>query len=212
MSDHITTTKTIQSITHRQAQIRKQLLKLSPQQLKKVVQSAGTKEKEFLDEYDIDFDQPDSWEKGVSEEHKEDSIFMYGCDLDENNQSTAFLDFNDNYIISVYEHRNGGYTCYFEPPSWMTSRISKKYKEVLNGMIRIVQGIASTFENTQQSFLAEPQISLEADQGKISQKDLVKMVSGKNKWLDEGDLSFIKDKIWFVWEKQCFPLSGIFNN
>ena len=193
------------------AQIRKQFLKLSLKQTRKIVLSVTNDEVgEPLDEYDLDFDQPDDGEIGVSEDYTDDQIFMDEYVYQEKKHSAHFLNFNDNFIISVLKDEFGTSTCYFEPPRWMTSRINKEYKEVLNGIIRIVQRIADTFETSHQLVLDNPQIFLEVKMDRLVQRDFVTSVNMNDNLVNEGDLSLIKDKIWFVWEKQCFPLSSIF--
>ena len=191
-------------------QSRKQSLSLSLHQLQTTVSKVNYDEIEYLKEYDIDFDIIDSGEKVKSGLPTEDTISFEEVEFDKDTRLSRILNFKDNYIITVYKDNSGIYKCYFEPPHWMVAKIKPEHKQVLNAIIRIIQRIADTFEFTHQLLLADPKNELEKIIGKLTQKEFVELLNGKDKILNDGDLSLIKNNVWLVWDDMSLPLTALF--
>ncbi|MBT3281590.1 hypothetical protein HOE91_03570 [archaeon] len=210
MSKHTRSHKRTRKTKLSHAQIRKQLLSLSFNQIRSKISKIDQDEVEYLNENDIDMEVADDGYIDETDRFGEDLIFNEMTKLDATERKTNFLDLTNNYIITVYSNNHGNYKCYFEPPLWMTNRVSTEYKQVLNGMIRIIQRIADTFEISHQKFLADPIKYFEWNFKKTNQKEFVRKLNESEKILDEGDLSLIKKYVWFVWDDLCLPLSALF--
>ena len=187
---------------HKQALSQQHYLNLSLHNLKNTVQIKTPGENEYLKEYDIDLDIKDSGETVYSEERTEDPVCL----------TKELLDLKENYILTIGQLETEEYYCYFEPPRWMTSRVGKEYKEVLNGMIRIIIKIADTVETSYQLLLANPTNELPFLQNKLTQKSFVSQLNSGEELLTEGDFSKLKNKVWLVWDDKCMSLAVIFKN
>ncbi|NQU67075.1 MAG: hypothetical protein HQ510_03945 [Candidatus Marinimicrobia bacterium] len=194
------------------AHLRKHMLGLSLSHLRDLVQLPSPDNEGFSEEFDIDMEFIDSDEISDVEEHNQDGVFLEDVVIDNQPQNSPFLELDDNLIILVSQNGQNVWECSYEPPRWMTSRVSSDYKHVLNDMVKIVGSIAKYFQNTQQAFLADPSPENLKFEKPLTQKYLVELVRTEKAKFDDGDLSLIKDKIWFLWDDKCFRLESIFNN
>ncbi len=195
----------------KQAQIRKKLLRYSMAQIRNLVKSPNDEEYGNLDEYDTDMDFGDNESVKDLDLLDGENLFNEITDLGTQSKTSPFLDFENNYIISVNKVSETQLICSFEPPHWMTNRVSSEYKEVLNSMMKIVIDISRYFQKTQQAFLSDPYADTFQFAGELTQKNFVKVICTSGAQFDEVDLSLIKDKIWFVWDDKSAPLTVIFS-
>ena len=193
-----------------QAQIRKRLMKTSFKEICSQVQEPNNEESDIPNEQDSDMESIGDTEKTRKVESQDDSIYLEGRTLSPISNASPFLDFENNYIISVHNDDNGKSICNYNPPRWMTSRVSSEYRYVINDLVRIVSAIAEYFEDNQQLFLNDPELENFRFDGKLSQKNFIKRIEIDSKLFDEADFSLIKDKIWIVWDNKCLPLETIF--
>ena len=193
------------------ALVRKRIFKLSLKQIRSQIQEPVDEEYDTEDNPDTEIEDRNDDNDNTKIESKSDSIYSEATELNSNSIISPFLDLEDNLIISINKNENGKFNCYYEPPRWMTSRVSSEYKYVLNDMVRIISAIAEYFENHQQLFLSNPEIANFKFDGALSQKKFVKKIKAKNISIDDTDFSFLKDKIWFVWHDKIFSIKPLFN-
>ena len=193
-----------------QAQIRKRFMKSSFKEICSQVQEPNNEESDIPNDQESDMDSIDATENTRKVESQDDGIYLEGRTLSSISNTSPFLDFENNYIISVHNEDDGESICNYNPPRWMTSRVSSEYRYVINDMVRIVSAIAEYFEDNQQLFLNDPKLANFKFDIKLTQKNFVKRIEVDSKLFDEADFSLIKDKIWIVWDYKCLPLETIF--
>ena len=193
------------------ALVRKRIFKLSLKQIRSQIQEPVDEEYDTEDNPDTEIEDRNDDNDNTKIESKSDSIYSEATELNSNSIISPFLDLEDNLIISINKNENGKFNCYYEPPRWMTSRVSSEYKYVLNDMVRIISAIAEYFERCQQSFLIDPKLANFKFDGKLNQKNFVNKIKTENISFDDTDFSFLKDKIWFVWHDKIFPIKSLFN-
>ena len=198
-------------IKYGHALVRKRIFKLSLKQIRSQIQEPVDEEYDTEDNPDTEIEDRNDDNDNTKIESKSDSIYSEATELNSNSIISPFLDLEDNLIISINKNENGKFNCYYEPPRWMTSRVSSEYKYVLNDMVRIISAIAEYFERCQQSFLIDPHLENFIFDGKLDQKNFVKKIKIKNISFDDTDFSFLKDKIWLVWHDKIFSIKSLFN-
>ncbi|MBT3465386.1 hypothetical protein HN451_10425, partial [archaeon] len=180
-------------------------------QIRSQIQEPVDEEYDSVDNKDTDMEDQSDDNDNTKIESEGDSIYSENTGLNPNSIISPFLDLENNFIISINKNEKGKFNCYYEPPRWMTSRVSSDYKYVLNDMARILSAIAEYFERCQQSFLIDPQLENFIFDGKLNQTNFVKKIRMKNVSFDDTDFSFLKDKIWLVWHDKIFSIKSLFN-
>ncbi|NCB25708.1 MAG: hypothetical protein EOM62_09590 [Bacteroidia bacterium] len=146
---------------------------LSPYLLKAFVESHGLSEDDELDdtmtegeklasiddseqETDIEAkDEEEEPETGQGDELQSldyDTLFGRVSLFDD---SAALLT-NTVYAITVVPALNGGYRCWFEGPSWFTSKLSPEIQSYVNILKTFLDALAEWFETEKQAFLQNP--------------------------------------------------------
>jgi hypothetical protein len=140
------------------------------------------------------------------------------------------IDFNEGvifnpstaYVITVVESAQKGFKCCFEAPDWFYKfRHSESgafgYIEKLR---RIIEEIASWFEETRQAFLSDPSQDTYAlgdlsstDHPSVLQSGLAEIINKRLSGLDidKTIVSRLKNKIWLLWKKCNMPLESLFS-
>jgi len=94
-----------------QAQIRKRFMKSSFKEICSQVQEPNNEESDIPNDQESDMDSIDATENTRKVESQDDGIYLEGRTLSSISNTSPFLDFENNYIISVHNEDDGKSIC-----------------------------------------------------------------------------------------------------
>ena len=137
-------------------------------------------------------------------------------------QENIIFDPSTAYVIAITGNSSTGFRCCFEEPDWFYNfrqSNSGTFDYILK-LKKIIEEIASWFEETRQLFLSDPspETYVIEDAGSVESPcvlqngmaDIIdKRMSGYD--IDKTVISRVKNKIWLLWDKFNMPLESIFS-
>jgi hypothetical protein len=204
------TTDTSQSMST--AQAKTLFVSLSLSQRRALVGDFSDDHGKYEDEFDIDQEGTDDDNSNEEIEGEFDQIIDDTSTLAlVDGTESPLIDLNDIDAITVIKNSRGDYSCIYEPPIWMTSRVNPFFREPIGKIVSFIIKIAKYFEQHQQGFLMNPQRDNFVFTGKLTQKHFIQIVSEGEDLLEEKDFGYLKKTLWLIWEDSLVNLGAIFD-
>ncbi len=167
----------------------------------------------FGDELDI----PEELDIDIDSESFEDTVDL-GIDeiyhevyLHEGSETLSLcIDFDDIYVISVFQDDQSRPRCIYEPPTWLKAKPLRNYRDHINYTVVFIQRLVAFFNEKQQKFLENPILENIQFEKELNQKIFVENLSDAVHKFQESDFSNFCDKVWFIWSDKSFCLKSIF--
>ena len=152
---------------------REMVFSLSPYLLKAFIKSNGLSEEDEIDdtmtegeklasiddsEQETDIEAKDEEEEPETVQRDESQTFDYETLYDRvpSSADSAALLTSTVYAITVVPALSGGYRCWFEGPSWFSSKLSPEIQTYVNKLKTFLHGLAQWLETEKQPFLQNP--------------------------------------------------------
>ena len=175
---------------------------------KAVALSAVEDEVDIPEELDIDID-GDCFEDPVDIDT--DAVYHEVFSDAVKDQKTLCVDFDDVYVITVFQDSSSTFRCHYEPPSWLMAKALSRYKNHINYNILFIERMVKYLNEFQSNFLRDPSKENFVFNGKTTQKAFVNLISDENHNFQESDFSDFCDKIWLIWSDKSMCLKSLFN-
>jgi hypothetical protein len=180
---------------------------ISLKSLKAKALSAADDEPESPKEMDIDIDS-DCFEDPV--ENGTDAVYHEVFADEVKDQHTLCIDFDDVYVITVFQDDSSAFRCHYEPPSWLKAKALRQYKDYINYNVSFIERIVDYINEFQSNFLKDPMKEKFIFNGQITQKAFVNLISNANHKFQESDFSNLCDKVWLIWPDKSLCLKSLF--